>query len=118
LFTLEAPDVRFDDVLTATVTGPDTWLSIDPKFLDVCEPGTVQVCGVVPDVPIAVGAAVVDDRVRVRLPRRKTTSPVQLVIRLTGIRRGFGGHRFPDRTREQFEANERFLRSAYPGAGR
>jgi hypothetical protein len=118
LFTLEAPDVRFDDVLTATVTGPDTWLSIDPKFLDVCEPGTVQVCGVVPDVPIAVGAAVVDDRVRVRLPRRKTTSPVQLVIRLTGIRRGFGGHRFPDRTREQFLANERFLQSAYPGAGR
>jgi hypothetical protein len=118
LFTLEAPDVRFDDVLSATVADADTWLSIDPKFLDVCEAGTIQVCGCVPDVPVLVGAVVDHDRIRVRLGPRETDEPVKLVIRLSGIRRGFANHRFPDRTREQFEANERFLRSAYPGAGR
>jgi len=36
------------------------------------------------------------------------------VLRLTGIRRGFAGKRFPRRTREQFLANEAFINSAYP----
>jgi hypothetical protein len=118
LFTSEAPDVRFDDLITATVTDRETWLTIDYRFIDVCEPGTIQVCGCVPDLPVLVGAVVDHDRLRVRLGPRDTDEPVRLVIRLTAIRRGFAGHRFPDRTREQFLANERFLQSAYPGAGR
>jgi hypothetical protein len=36
------------------------------------------------------------------------------MLQLVGIRRGFLGQRFPLRTREQFEANEAFINSAYP----
>ena len=109
------PEVRFDDVMTATVVEDETCLTIDPKFMEVCEPGSVQVCGCVPDLPIPVGAVVENDSVRVRLGARSDEQSVNLVIRLTGIRKGFRSQRFPDRTEEQFLANEEFIRSAYPG---
>ena len=89
---------------------------IDPKFLEVCEPGSVQVCGCVADVPVLMGAAVNGDTVRLQFAEPDEDQVVQVVLRLTGIRKGFAAHRFPDRTRAQFEANERFIRSAYPDA--
>ena len=108
--------MRFDDVMTAAVVEDETLLPIDRKFLEVCEPGSVQVCGCVPDQPILIGAVVENDSIRVRLGARGDSQDVNLVIRLTGIRKGFRSHRFPDRTEEQFLANEEFIRSAYPGA--
>jgi len=116
LFIAEMPEVRFDDVMSATIVDTETVLAIDPKFIEVCEPGSVQVCGCVPDVPVLVGAVVENNAVRVRLGAREADDPVTLTIRLTGIRRGFHSHRLPDRTKAQFLANEEFIRSAYPGA--
>jgi hypothetical protein len=119
LFVLEAPEVRFDDVFTVTCTEPETLIEIDPKFVEVCEVGSLQVCGCVPNLPVLVGATVLDNQVQIRLPSPATVAaepePVSVVVRLTGIRKGFKGHRFPDRDREQFIANEAFIRSAYPG---
>jgi hypothetical protein len=116
LFIHEMPEVRFDDVLTATVVDDETWLPIDPRFLEVCEVGTVQVCGCVPDLPIPVGAVIENDQVRIRTSSLEShASSLHVVIRLTGIRKGFGSQRFPNRTEEQFLANEAFIRSAYPG---
>jgi hypothetical protein len=116
LFIAEMPEVRFDDVMAATVVEDETLLTIDPKFTEVCEPGSVQVCGCVPDLPVLVGAVVENDAVRVRLGAREADRPVTLTIRLTGIRKGFRSQRFSDRTEGQFLANEEFIRSAYPGA--
>ena len=110
------PEVRFDDVMTAAVVENETFLPIDPKFLEVCEPGSVQVCGCVPDLPVPVGAVVENGAVRVRLGVRDEDHPVALTIRLTGIRKGFRLQRFPNRSEQQFIANEEFIRSAYPGA--
>jgi hypothetical protein len=42
--------------------------------------------------------------------------PETVQVRLSGVRKGFAGKRFPTRTREQFVANEAFINSAYPGA--
>ncbi|MAD80587.1 MAG: hypothetical protein CMJ50_07060 [Planctomycetaceae bacterium] len=116
LFIAEMPEVRFDDVMTATVVEDETLLPIDPKFMEVCEPGSVQVCGCVPDLPVPVGAIVENGAVHVRLGVRDGDHPISLTIRLTGIRKGFSSQRFPDRTEQQFIANEEFIRSAYPGA--
>ena len=107
----EAPEVRFDDVMQAVVQTADTRLTIDPRFLEVCELGSVLVCSCVPHIPVLVGAAVEGKIVRIRLA--DTSQPVRVIVRLTGIRKGFRGLRFPDRTREQFEDNERFIKSAY-----
>jgi hypothetical protein len=40
--------------------------------------------------------------------------PVTINAQLVGTRRGFAGMRFPFRDKEQFDANERTLNSAYP----
>ena len=107
------PEIRFDDVMVASIPQTNTCLSVDSKYLAVCAAGTVQVCGCVPDAPVLVGAVVDGDKIRVQFADQRAESQVKLVLRLTGIRKGFVGHRLPDRTREQFEANERFIRSAY-----
>jgi hypothetical protein len=105
--------VRFNDVLVVEVSAQDTRISIDPRFLEVCAPGSVEVSACQPDAPVLVGARVDGDDVVIRFAQQNDTV-VRLVISLTGIRKGFSGLRFPDRTRRQFEANERFIRSAYP----
>ncbi|MFN7891481.1 MAG: hypothetical protein ACK5OC_14405 [Pirellula sp.] len=116
LFTEECPEVRFDDVLLVTMTGRTATVPIDPKFVEVCEKNSIEVCAAQPDRPLMVGARVNGSHVHVTLSEESQT-PVRIVLRLTAIRRGFAGVRFPNRTLEQFEANERFLQSAYPGAG-
>jgi len=105
--------VRFDDVLVARVPMADGFLLIDDRYLAVCEPGSIEACGCVADLPVAVGAMVDGDQVRLRFGRQRPKTQVQVVVRLTGIRKGFRGLRFPSRTRAQFEANERFIKSAY-----
>lgn len=115
LFVAEMPEVRFDDVLAARLPRRDATLPIDPRFVEVCEAESIRVCGWACDLPIRVGLAVRAGReVRVRFARQRDEE-VELTIRLTGVRKGFADKRFPDRTREQFEANERFIRGAYPG---
>lgn len=113
LFTLETPEVRFDDVLEVAIRQRNQSVGIDPRYLAVCEPGSICVCGVSCDQPIAVGASVVGDHVQLRF-RRSAKRTLNVVIRLTGIRKGFAGRRLPARRHDQFLANERFLNSAYP----
>jgi hypothetical protein len=118
LFTLEAPEVRFDDVVVVQHQGRITQFAIDPRFVEVCQRGTLAVLSVQPDRPALCGATIdADGIVRIELDRDFAT-PVNLVVHLTGVRRGFLGKRFPDRTRQQFIANEQFLQKAYPGAGK
>lgn len=111
LFTEEAPDVRFHDVMKTKVTGRRTRLAIDPRYVEVCEPGTLMVQGLCPDRPCRIGAVIVGGEVEIRCG---WVRPRTVVVHLTGIRKGFLGMRFPNRTRRQFEANEQFLNSAYP----
>lgn len=117
LFTLESPEVRFDDLMTVTMTGVSKIVQIDRQYVEVCEPGTITVCGAIPDAPIVVGAKIIDDDTLYVMLDRNHDGMVTVSIRLTAIRRGFAGKRLPNRTQEQFVANEKTLRSAYPGAG-
>ncbi|MBI1372486.1 MAG: hypothetical protein GC159_06965 [Phycisphaera sp.] len=113
LFVEESPEVRFNDVMVVEVPARDTRLSIDPRFLEVCAPGSLEVTACQPDAPVLVGARVDGGEVVLQFAQQ-SAAVVRLVISLTGIRKGFSGLRFPDRTQRQFEANERFIRSAYP----
>ncbi len=116
LFVLESPEVRFDDVLTVVTPAVDTVIPIDERFVSVCEPNSIEVCGVAVDVPLAVGARVHGDSIHLRFATQCPDLRARVVVRLSGIRRGYAGVRFPPRTRAQFEANERFIRSAYGDA--
>lgn len=107
LYTIEAPDVRFEEVMEFPLTGYLTRQKIDRRYVSVCEEGTLRACGITIDWPVAVGVAVEGEWIIVRV--RESNAPMRVVVKLTGIRRGFLGTRFGLKTREQFEANERRL---------
>lgn len=88
-------------------------MPVDPKFLEVCEPNSIAVCGCVPADPVLVGAIVDGPVVCIRFAEENPARAIRLTLRLTGIRKGFAGVRFPDRSQAQFDANERFIKSAY-----
>ena len=111
--------MRFDDVLIATVPHVEkTVIPIDPRYIEVCEAGSIAVCGCAADLPVNVGATVRDNKVQIRFAEEKPAEKVQLVIRLTGIRRGFADRRFDNRTQAQFDANEKFIKMAYADDGK
>lgn len=115
LFVAEMPDVRFDEVMIETIRQTDTLIEIDSRFLDVCQHGTVEVISCLPSRPVLLGASVVEEgKIFIQFAEQRSQE-VKLAIRLSGIRRGFKGKRFPNRTREQFVANEKWLNKAYPG---
>ncbi len=119
LFIAEMPDVRFDDVMECAVEQRNQAVPIDPRFMEVCEPGTIRVCGTACDWPVAVGARIEGESVALRFGARKLGRTVRVVLRLSGVRKGFGDterFRFPNRTKAQFEANERFLKRMYQQA--
>lgn len=117
LFTMEAPEVRFDDVITCKAVEKITRVQIDPRFVEVCHKNTIVVDSVTCSRLSRIAANIIDGFVEVELDE-VFNPPATITIRLTGVRRGFLGKRFPNRTREQFLANEKTLRSAYPGAGK
>jgi hypothetical protein len=114
LFIAEEPEVRFNDVQVATIKQGDMLIPIDPRYVEVCAPGTLEVCGYTSDMPAVMGAIVEGGAIRVRFDTQRKRRKLRVVFKLTGIRKGFTGQRFPSRTRNQFEHNERFINSAYP----
>jgi hypothetical protein len=115
LFTLEAPDVRFNDVMhDVAVTGQTTRVPIDPRYLAVIEVQTLRVLSVSGDQPYAVGATIERGDLVLHALKDARRRPCMVQVQLSAIRRGFLGKRFSLRTREQFLANEKFINSAYP----
>ena len=82
---------------------------IDPRFVKVCERDTIEVCGFSVDGAVAVGARARNGRVTVS-HSGVPGNTMRIVLRLTGIRKGFKGVRFPERTRDEFMANEAWLK--------
>lgn len=112
LFTLEAPDVRFEDVIQIKPRRRKFNLKLDPRFVEVCEKDSLVVVSACPSGPAYVGAWIEKNAIRIHITARKL--PDMIALKVSGIRRGFAGMRFPSRTEAQFIANEKFLNSAYP----
>jgi hypothetical protein len=118
LYCVEAPEVRFEDVMTIRVVKSRMAVPIDLRFVQVCNPGSIVCVGVAGDRPYPVGVQVVGGMVHLRAwPWAWWARPRVVVLKLSGIRRGMGHdartRRFAERTQEQFEDNERFYNSAY-----
>ena len=108
LFSLEAPEVRFEDTLEIFVRKGTSVIPIDSKFIEVCEPGSLKVCSICPSIAAVIGGRVEGAQIIVDSKEDCTA-----VICVTGVRKGFKNVRFPSRSEEQFEANEKFLKSAH-----
>lgn len=112
LFIAEMPEVRFDDHFEISPKQRVSRTPIDPKFIEVCEADTIRVVSAIGSNGVVKYARVEDGHVVLGLPF--FARPSKVCVRLSGIRHGFRNMRFPDRTKNQFEHNERFINSAYP----
>jgi hypothetical protein len=107
--------VRFEDVFDdLAITGRETRYAIDFRFLSVIEPDTLRVVGLVGNRPYGLGAEIQGTELVIHALSDKRRRPTIANVKFSAIRKGFRGMRFPLRDREQFEANERHLNSAYP----
>lgn len=105
LFCVESPNVRFEDVVRVPIVGPLTTARLDPVFVDVCEPGSLNVISVASPTPASVGAAIDGEVVTVRIAG---DLPPFVIVTVSGIRAGSRGVRFPRKTREQMLRNNSF----------
>lgn len=135
LFCVEAPDVRFETVIsvplneimrrgnspTATSAvfediedGTHTVsMPIDPVFLEVCEPGSITVVGHAATWPTLLGFEVIGNMLVIRLPQSMVRVRASSVtVKLSGIRKGQSDVYFPRKTREEMEHNDTFWRKA------
>lgn len=94
--------------------GTTSYHHIDPHVLENFEPNTIKVRAAISEFAIPIGAAVKANTVKIELPEGYTD--IEVVVTLVGTRKGFAGLRLPTRTKAEFDANERFIKSAYPGA--
>jgi len=112
LACVEAPEVRFEDILRVQFSGDhrDTVIvDIDPVFLGVCEPGSIVPVSAVPATPIPVGVQVCGGLVYVRVTRSSATPRFQgeVIVKLSGIRRDHTW-RFRRHTEDDMVANNAF----------
>ena len=115
LFTMESNEVLFEFVMRdVPVVGPKTVTRIDDRFLAVCEPDSMTITGVAGDRAGSVGAVVEENNVILSAWPLSFLRPKKVTLKLTGVRKGFKHLDMPERSREQFIANEKFINSAYP----
>ena len=116
LSCIEAPETFFFDLLSVHLPA-DTravFSLMDPRFIGVCEHGTIRAIGYMASEPIPVGAVVQNCGVRVRRPEGAASDhPLDVSVMLAGIRRGRLGSRFPTFTKEQMDQNNAFWTKAY-----
>ena len=106
LYALETPDVRFEDILVCELNQVDSTATIDPKFIEVCEPGGIEVCGHSSNLPVLIGASTDANKIKILFAEQKPDQSLRIVFRVTAIRRGFAGVRFPDKTEADYENNQ------------
>lgn len=121
---MESPEVRFEDLQKVKVKAGTTRVPVDPKFVVVCEPGTLDVRSTQGRGACAYGAWVGHDGyLNIRTPHDWAMTEDIVNVSITGIRRGFTRStqpgdpfydtRFPSRTYSQFVENESFINQAY-----
>lgn len=105
LFCVESPEVRFEDVVRIPVSSAETTHVVDKTFVDVCEPGSLEVVGFASPSPAIVGVEAMDNLLRIRVSGEL---PEYVMVKISGIRAGRAEVRFPMRTEEQMHKNNNF----------
>ena len=83
---------------------------LDNKYKSVCEPGTLDVISVTSDKPVAVGVSINNNAdLSIKTSFFPWRRPTRLVVKISGIRRGFNNVRFEEKNQKEFDANERRL---------
>src|SRR5262249_6002041 len=105
LFCTEMPEIRFEDVVRVPLKGAVTEFALDPILLEVCEPESLLVVGYSTPVPAHLGSRVQGNILRIEAAG---DPPPFAVVKLSGVRLGRRGIRFPQKTQQEKEKNDRF----------
>jgi len=109
LMCVEQPETRFEDIITMPLDDTKITADIDPRFTAVCEPGSIKVIALAPSHPVAVGARVENDKIVLEADSRNLPLSGGFVnVKLSGIRKGRAGIRFPTFTKEERARNMMF----------
>lgn len=112
---MEMAEPRIEEVMRIPIEGRNKFKAkLDDRYRAVCESGTMDICGWASDKPCLVGLTVDDRYVNAHVEDPLGMDPEHLVVRVTAIRRGFLGVRFPEKNAKDFQANEAFLSMAMP----
>jgi len=113
LYVKEHPEVKFDDDYQFEVHGRVSRRRIDMRYLKVVEEDTVRVWA---SGDTGWAAAYIEKgQVVITVSKFPWCRPKKVNILLTATRKDFRNIRFGERTKEQFDANNRFLASRYEG---
>ena len=120
LYCLEAPEVRFDDTAELHMSHSKQTFMVDHRYVKVCEPGTLRVCSGIDSfgrparVLMRTEGAMHYITVGLCWASRmeRSLKPKKVLVRFTGIRKGFLGVRFEECSRADYEQNELFLKMA------
>lgn len=115
LYCVESPDVRFEDTyVVERPKGKRTWeYRVSGKFKSVLADNSMEVVSCTADKPHSIGVTINADGVcTFNTSLLPWCRPNRIVIRVTGIRRGFNRVRFEYKTKQDFELNEKRLNLA------
>ena len=116
LFCTEMPEPVFEDVMQTVLDVGTVWVvDLDPRFIEVCEAGSIIVTSVVCEFAVVLGATVIGDKVEIR-SAAPLSGRAKAVVRVTGVRKGSKGKRFPSFTKEEMNANNAFWSSSISGS--
>lgn len=107
LLCVEMPEVRFEDLVSVRLVEPSRTIRIDDLFFDVCDEGTIMPVSLVPSLPVPCGARV-SGRMLIVEAVLGANKSLDVVVRLSGIRKGCSGKRFASHTREEMIKNNAF----------
>ena len=112
LYCVESKDVIFIERQSVELTGRKTKVTIDPKFLEVCKVGSVEVYGCSGQDGLA-WSRVEKNYIVITRPylfNRATAVNILMI----GIRSDVENKPWPEMTKEQFDHNEERIKSFYP----
>jgi hypothetical protein len=102
------PETRFEDVIRVNPKDGDkkVILDIDPEFIFVCDKNSIVPVSHTTSHPCMCGIRVINDKIEITIDAVQT--PKEIVIKLSGIRKGRSGKRFATFSEEEARRNEAF----------
>jgi hypothetical protein len=111
LFCTEMPESYFMDIIDLKIQAYQTTMPMDRTFVKACESNSFRVVSAVTPDPAKIGVHIDDNKVVLRTQDYSDVDSATVTV--AGIRKGFGGRRFPAFTVDQKNQNEKFWGSAF-----
>jgi hypothetical protein len=110
---IEAPEVLFFDVITATLKNTQyTEIDVDPIFTESCVENSIKVISTSADHTCSIAAKLKQNKVQIKIiPIGSCPEKVEVNAMISGTRKDFQKHRLAQKTQDQYLRNENFWKT-------